>query len=504
MPRTPLADAVQRIALNAASTRRQFLGAAGAAALAAAVGTRQARAAVSTQQRVVVVGAGLAGLICAYRLRQAGVDATVLEAADRIGGRVWTRRGAFAPGLVVERGGELIDTGHLEIRQLCQELHLELDNLDRAEAAGTDALYHFDDGPYTVDEAEDDFNGVYQKLHRDVSEASYPTTYMTSTLRGRQLDAMSVIDWIEESVPGGMTSRLGQLLDVTYNIEYGAECSDQSALNLLYLLGYSGQGQLRLLGPSNEKYHVHGGNDQIVDALAAGLARDQILLGNRLVAISARADGSYALDVTSGGSTRTEVADRVVLALPFTIMRTSVDWSQAGFKPIKERAIRELGMGTNSKLHVGFTRRVWEDIGCNGDTYSDRGYQNTWDVSRAQPRPAGVLVDYTGGRIGDSFASGTPTQRARRFLDQFEPVIPGATAAWDGRATVDHWPSYEWTLGSYSYYRVLQYQTFGGAESEIEGGVHFCGEHTTQDFQGYLNGAVFTGERAAGEVLDAL
>jgi len=197
-------------------------------------------------------------------------------------------------------------------------------------------------------------------------------------------------------------------------------------------------------------------------------------------------------------------ADRVVLALPFTILRTSVDWSGAHFSPTKVRAIRELGMGTNSKLHVGFKRRVWEDIGCNGDTYSDRGYQNTWDVSRAQPRPAGVLVDYTGGRIGDSFSSGTPTKRARQFLDQLEPVVPGATAAWDGRATIDHWPSYEWTLGSYSYYRVGQYQAFGGAESELEGAVHFCGEHTTQDFQGYLNGAVFTGQRAAGEVLDAL
>jgi monoamine oxidase len=504
MPRTPLADAVQRIALDAAATRREFLGAAGAAALAAAVGARPARAAVSTDQRVVVVGAGLAGLTCAYRLQQAGVTATVLEAADRIGGRVWTRRGAFAPGIVVERGGELIDTSHLEIRQLCQELRLDLDNLDRAEAAGTDALYYFDGAPYTVAEAEDDFNGVYQKLHRDLSEASYPTTYTTSTPRGRQLDAMSVIDWIDESVPGGIASRLGQLLDVTYNIEFGAECTDQSALNLLYLLGYSGQGQLRLLGRSNEKYHVRGGNDRIIDALAARLAPGQIQLGNRLVEVSRRSDGSYALGVSSGGSTRTVAADQVVLALPFTILRTSVDWSRAGFSPIKGRAIRELGMGTNSKLHVGFTRRVWEDIGCNGDTYSDRGYQNTWEVSRAQPRPAGVLVDYTGGRIGDSFASGTPTQRARQFLDQLEPVIPGARAAWDGRATVDHWPSYQWTLGSYSYYRVGQYQAFGGAESELEGAVHFCGEHTTQDFQGYLNGAVFTGQRAAGEVLDAL
>src|SRR5215207_476526 len=159
MPRTPLADALQRIAQDAAISRRQFIGAAGAATLAAAVGARPVRAAVSGSARVVVVGAGLAGLTCAHRLHQAGVHATVLEAADRVGGRVWTRRNAVGPGLVVERGGELIDTGHIEIRQLCQELRLPLDNLDRAEAAGTDALYHFDGGPYTVAEAEADFNG---------------------------------------------------------------------------------------------------------------------------------------------------------------------------------------------------------------------------------------------------------------------------------------------------------------------------------------------------------
>ena len=504
MPRTPLATELQRIALGARPTRREFLGAAGAAALATTVGVRPARAAVSTSQRVVIVGAGLSGLTCAYRLRQAGVTATVLEASDRIGGRVWTRRGAFAPGIVVERGGELIDTGHIEIRQLVRELGLATDNLDQAEAAGTDALYHFDGAPYTVAESEDDFNGVYQKLHRDLSEASYPTTYRTSTRRGRDLDAMSIIEWIEESVPGGMGSRLGQLLDVTYNIEFGAECDQQSALNLLYLLGYSGQGQLRLLGRSNEKYHVRGGNDRITDALAARLAPGQIQLGNQLVAISRRADGSYALGVETGNSTRTEIADRVVLTLPFTLLRTSVDWSRAGFDAVKSRAIRELGMGTNSKLHVGFKRRVWESLGCNGDTYSDRGYQNTWDV---RVRSRGRRACWWTTRAGRSAIPSPAARRAsarRRFLDQIEPVLPGAKAAWDGRATIDHWPSYEWTLGSYSYYRVGQYQAFGGAESEISGACHFAGEHTTQDFQGYLNGAVFTGARAAAEVLDAL
>ena len=84
---------------------------------------------------------------------------------------------------------------------------------------------------------------------------------------------MTITEWIEESVPGGVKSRFGQLLDVAYNIEFGAECDQQSALNLLYLLGYVGQGQLRLFGKSNEKYHVRGGNDQITAGDGRGAAR---------------------------------------------------------------------------------------------------------------------------------------------------------------------------------------------------------------------------------------
>src|SRR5215208_1214006 len=195
MPRTPLAASLQRIALEAHATRRQFLGAAGAAALVAAAGAPRARAA--STQKVVVVGAGLAGLTAAHRLKQAGVIADVYEASSRLGGRCWSARGVFADGQVAEHGGELIDTGHLEIRQLCKELRLPLDNLLQGEQNGTEPLYYFDGAPYTYGEAAEDFNGVYQALHRDVSEASYPTTHLISTAAGRALDDMSITQWID-------------------------------------------------------------------------------------------------------------------------------------------------------------------------------------------------------------------------------------------------------------------------------------------------------------------
>jgi monoamine oxidase len=495
---------------EARTTRRELLeraGATGAAVAGASLfGRWLPEAKGAAAPRIVIVGAGLAGLTCAYRMRQAGYAAEVYEAhPTRVGGRCWTIRDAFADGQIGEHGGELIDQSHGQIRNLAQELGLNLVNLLSSEVNGTEPLGFFDDAPYPEAEIVDDLKGIWQKMHKDVSAASYPTLFDSYTQRGFELDHMSIIDWLDETIPnGGSRTRLGQLLDVAYNIEYGAESSVQSALNLLYLLAYSGQGQLRIFGPSNEKYHVIGGNDLIPQRLAQRLA-GQITMGSELVAIKLNSDGStYTLTFRQGSATKTVVADRVVLALPFSIMRRSVNYSKAGFERLKRTAIEEMGMGTNSKLHVQFSRRHWVGLGSNGETFADTGYQNTWEVSRGQAGASGILVDYTGGLVGASFGTGTPTDRAEQFLDQIEPVLPGLSNYWNGRATVDFWTGYEWTRGSYSYWKVGQYTEFAGMERKPQGNCHFAGEHTSIDFQGYLNGAVESGERAAGEILAAL
>src|SRR5262249_34015819 len=238
----------------------------------------------------------------------------------------------------------------------------------------------------------------------------------------------------------------------------------------------------------------------IAQGLADAVGRDRISLATELVAI-AKNGTRFDLWFSKGGSTYVRTYDRVVLALPFSILRSSVDYSKAGFEQRKVTAIQQLGMGTNSKLHVQFTERWWDTLECNGETYSDRGYQNTWEVSRAQPGKSGILVDYTGGKIGATSGSGTPSSRAQQFLDRIEPVLPGLSARWNGKAAIDFWPGYRWTKGSYSYWKVGQYTAFAGMERARQGNCHFAGEHTSIDFQGYLNGAVESGQRAAGEIL---
>jgi monoamine oxidase len=454
-------------------------------------------------EAIVVVGAGLAGLTCAHRLKQAGHRAIVHEATDRPGGRVWTIRGVFAEGQIAEHGGELIDSDHVSMRQLVAELGLELDNVIAEEKPHTGDVFYFNGARYPVRQAVADFAPVYPKLKRDLEETGYPTLHNRHKPRGVELDHISIADWIDQNVPGGIDSDLGRLLDVAYNTEFGADTSDQTSLNLLYLLGYSGGHRLRLFGASNERFHVQGGNDQVVQRLARELD-GQLTLNSQLVEIKRLGDGGYRLTFDGEGHTKAVKAQRVVLALPFAVIRESVDYSDAGFDPVKTMAIEQQGMGTNSKLNIQFSDRRWRGLDANGGTYADTGYQSTWEASRAQPGRAGILVDFTGGTIGKDFGGASAQERARRFIDQLGPVFPGVPETYNGRAVLDYWTGRPFTRGSYAYYRVGQMTAFAGVEGKPSGNCHFAGEQTSYTYQGYMEGAVKSGERAAQEIVAAL
>ena len=488
------------------TTRREFVkraGTVGAGALAIGGGLAPlaagAHARTNDDVRVVVVGAGLAGLTAAYRLKRRGVRAAVIEGNTRIGGRCWSGRGLFDDGQIIERGGELIDTGHREIRRLARDLRLDLDDVLRAEPRGTHVLYYFDGQPYTSGDAVADFQAVYPALQADSTAAGYPTLYTSFTPAGQALDALSVRDWINSRVPGGVGSKLGQLLDVAYNIEYGAETTDQSSLNLIYLLSGSLNTELAIFGASDERFKVRGGNDLIVQRLGDELD-GQVRTGAKLTAIKLNGNGSYTLTVQGVPGGRL-VADHVVLTIPFSILRSQVDFSQAGFNAVKTTAIQQLGMGSNTKLHLQFKKRSWYRSDCNGEAYSDTGFQTMWEATRAQDGEQGILVNYTGGATASALVGGDPLQKAAQYLAQLEPVLPGITQKWNGKATLDAWLGNPWSLGAYSYWKVGQYTGFAGAEGERSGNCHFAGEHTSIDYQGYLNGAVDSGIAAATEIL---
>ena len=502
-------------------SRRDFLKFTGAAVGAAAFAPSTALAAVTraaqAQGQIAIIGGGISGLNAALTLQDARITSTIYEASNRVGGRMHSDTTSWLNGQTTEHCGELIDSGHKTILSLATRFKLATADLLGAEPIhSTDTNYFF--GSYYTDaQAQADFNPVWTNVKKDVNAASYPTTYNSSTQAGRDLDAMSVYDWIESRVPGGHASGMGRLLDVAYNIEYGDVSTVQSSLNLIYLLGFnSNPGNFQIFGQSDERYHIVGGNERLPQAIAAALAPGTVQLNTALTAIARRANGTFDLTLKSGGTTTVRNVDRVIMTIPFSVLRT-LDYSAAGFDSLKQTAITQLGYGKNAKLHLQFNSRYWTSSGPwgigNGATYADTGYQNTWEVTRAQNGATGILVDYTGGGVPASSFTGDPTdpktvaRLARTFLGQIEPVFPGITQQWNGRATFDaplRDPNF---LGSYSYWKVGQYTLFSGYEKArqpdpLTGKCHFAGEHCSTDFQGYMEGGAEQGARAANEIID--
>jgi monoamine oxidase len=329
---------------------------------------------------------------------------------------------------------------------------------------------------------------------------------------------MSAYDWIERYVPGGHRAPLGRLLDVAYAGEYGADTRDQSSLNLVYLLGFQPRNRgLSIFGESDERFHIEGGNERLPEAIADALAPGTINLGWSMESIRTASNGSVSITFATPGRTRTVTADHAILALPFTVLRT-LDYGGAGFDARKQQAISQMGAGRNAKLQLQFTSRYWNTRGpwgtSNGNVYSDVGVPNTWDVTRGQDGASGILVDYTGGSAAAAFNPSTPysnassnpqvTTYAKGLLTSLEKVFPGISKTWNGKATLST-PFLDPLLNcSYSYWRVGQYTSFGGYEGVPQGHVHFAGEHTSQDFQGFMEGGASEGVRAAQEVLAAL
>jgi monoamine oxidase len=196
-------------------------------------------------------------------------------------------------------------------------------------------------------------------------------------------------------------------------------------------------------------------------------------------------------------------ADKVVLALPFTLLR-QVDLSEIELPPVKRLAIETLGYGTNAKLMIGFSRRVWHETKGNGSTLTDLPYHVSWDTSRGQRGIHGVLTNFAGGKRGLEMEEGTPEERAAQVVASLDTIFPGIAAAHTKQAVRFHWPSSPLTRGSYACYKPGQYTTIAGAERETVSGLHFAGEHTSLDFQGFMNGASESGERVAREILRML
>jgi monoamine oxidase len=476
----------------------------GVAGLAAAAGRwvePGPRARSATTPEIAIVGAGLAGLTCAYELTRHGVACTVYEAnPHRLGGRCWTSRG-WAHGQTAEHGGEFIDTVHHSLRSLVARLGLELDDLRGLPESQPPAHDR-----YFLRGARRSEDAVYAGYHRLRVAADRdahrigPYTFDRAGHAARALDERTAAEWLDGVLGHDhplLAAETGQYMAE----EYGLDLDHLSALTMVMEFGSRGL-------PSDERFHVRGGNDLVVSGLASRLPPGTVVQDAALTSLSRRADGRYRLGFRGAPPRH---ADRVVLCAPFAALR-HVDLDGAGLTRRKLDCVQELGMGTNAKVlleldhrvtHFGRTRRSrW-----SGGFYDAR--VDTWSSTLAQAGRGSVLTVYSGGRVGASYGVSHPHGPAPhplvdRTLAEVARAVPHLSLGYGGRAWVDAWVHDPHAHGSYAAFRPGQFTRYWGFVGLPEHGVHFAGEHTSRRALGFLEGAVESGRRAAREVVARL
>jgi monoamine oxidase len=503
-----------RASAEALTTRREFIASGAAATAAAALAAHPAaglaRALRSrSQPRIAIVGAGLAGLRCAHLLYTARphrpILSTVYEAnAERSGGRCWTLRDFFADGLITEHGGQLINTNQSAVRGLAALLGLQEEEVNGGNLPQGEEVFFIDGAPYLLAEANADWESVGYKTFRAAGREA------RMQAGAARLDGMSVPEWLD-STEIGAHSRFGKLMLANTVTENGGDPADQSALDLIVLLTHNPRSSVVPMGGDDERFHIVGGNDQLITGMLEQLPPGTVQHDHVLVAVRANGDGTVTLSFQVAGSLTTVVADVVVFALPFSTLR-DVELTSSGLSQTKKTVIETMGMGTNAKVHLELTHKTWPALGFSGAAFGewDRLACGWDDCVPLGPNAAPALyVAFPGGRVGRSKLTGaahgrTPPADATWALSEIDNVFPGTSGAYTGRSYEDHWALDPWVKGAYSYYCVGQATSYAALAQAPEGPYLFAGEHTSSENIGFLDGAVETGEEAAKALLRRL
>lgn len=476
--------------------RRRFMQAAGGMAALSVAGACASTPPkkISRDTKVVIVGGGMAGLHCGHLLRKQGVAFDIYEAADRTGGRMFTKSGILNRNQTVELGGEFIDSHHADMHALVKEFKLEL--LDMHDDKGVrDTAFFIGGKHYTDREVLDALSPFVERMEQDAARLDADWELVVNDINARKLDRTGIGAYLSEI---GMTGWLKALIEVAFVTEYGLDADEQSVFNMLSLIGLdTSTERWESFGESDERYKIKGGNQRVVEELARGLASD-IYRGHRLLRVKQSGD-RYTLAFDDGGRSVEVKADMIVLAIPFTTLR-QVEL-QFEMPAEKRRCIDELGYGTNAKVMAGMSTRPWRKQGFAGGVFTDGPVQLAWDNARMQDGEGAGITFYSGGKPGIDAGKGTPRDNVLRLLPELDKVFPGTEAAFNNKVFRMHWPSQKFTLCSYACYKPGQWTTLSGHEIEPVGNVLFAGEHCSDEFQGYMNGAAETGRVAAETVL---
>ena len=480
-------------------TRRHLIGGAAAGAAGYAAASVPGAAAAGRRKRVdvVVVGAGLAGLSAARRLRGKGHSVAVLEARERVGGR--TLNFELGGGKVVEIGGQWVGPTQDRVLKLIDKLGLRIfptyntgENVYyRSDAAQRLKTYTGAippaEGPSLVELAV--FLGKLNSMAQEVPLDRPWTAPHAAEWDGQTFETFKLANTTLQEAR--------DLIDLSIAAVFGAESRDLSLLNVLFYIrsGGSFDNLINVAGGAQES-RVVGGSQEISLRLARELGRS-VVLGAPVVRID---HDRRSVEVqTPDGTWR---AKRVIVALPPTL--AGQIHYQPGLPALRSQLTQRVPMGSVIKCLAVYDRPFWRDAGLTGQATSDIGATRvTFDNTPPSGSP-GILLGFIEGQQARIW--GTRTRKARRaaVVSDFVRYF-GSEAAHPRRYIEKSWAEERWSGGCYVGYMppgvLLDY---GEALRRPVGPIHWAGTETATLWTGYMDGAVQSGYRAADEVLGAL
>ena len=471
------------------ATRREFLHATLAASAGLLLSRNLAFAAAPAKKKlgsVAVIGAGFAGLACAYELLAAGYDVTVLEARERLGGRVLSFSD-LVPGKNVEGGGELIGSNHPTWVNYAEQFGLEFLDVTESE----DAAPIYIDGKRLSEEEEEklweEMDQVLQRMNADAQNIDPEQPWLSPN--AAELDRKNGKEWIDAQKDVSELCRTGMWIQQA--ADNGQEPAKQSYLgNLAQIKG----GGVDKYWTESEVYRCKGGNQQLAFKLAEKIGKDRINLGLPVSGI----DGRREKMIITCADGRTIEVDDVVLAVPPTV------WSRIRMNPSLPGALSPQ-MGTNVKYLAAVKNRFWKEKKLAPDSLTDTFLTMTWEGTDNQEGDGGVddggasLNCFSGGPAAQTALDFPREKRDEAYHKMLETLYPGFKEAFVKARFMD-WPNEKWTGAGYSFPAPGQVTTVGPMMHKGAGRLHFAGEHACYQFVGYMEGALYSGAALAKRI----
>lgn len=451
--------------------RRKFIFStiAGGTALAMPSVIHAATAAKKPPKSVLIIGSGFAGLAAAYQLRQRGVRVTILEARERIGGRVYSFRSPQLKDQVIELGAEWVGYSHERVIALCNEFGLELVN------------NQFD--------SHLTYGGTYSPAGSwqfDAQLAAFweKKTAIWETYTEQQKRKLDRMDWWRFLSQQGFSDKdlmIRELLDST---DFGESIRHTSA--------YAAFAEYAESSEMNEMdLKIRGGNSMLAEKLADAAGRENILLKHKVTHILQHKKTGVEITCDNG---KKFTADKLICTAPTPAVQ-KINWSPA-LPAAQVDAMNALQYARIGKFPMIFSERFWhaENFDMVTDTPAHYFYHGTKD----QPGPHGVLICYATGDKADALASVSKKQREDIILDALRPAF-GDVRKYLVDAMSYYWGNDPFSRGAYAFYGKGQWFDVMPVLRRSHMHTHFAGEHLA-DWQGFMEGAINTGEEAVDEI----